>query len=287
MPTVSRRLTVLPGPSGPVVRGGAVGRTRVAAIVISLGTSGCRFRRGNRAAGSGVHANPAGRRPIPGGRNRCRDRPFRHCRTTRRGDRLGHHPPDRRRHHEAVPAETGGHPEAPGLPDRAHDRLVVRRHVVGALGDDPERDEREQRQRLVDARTDVGAPGLGVRVGVARRREVAREHAPAGEVLRREVAVDEDDERLEQPLGDRFAEEQVLRLRDDRQLDLERCEQRPVCSPAATTTVSAGACVPSVKASRQRSPSRLIASTPRCSIVTPSRSAACAKSSTTRWGRSK
>ena len=55
--------------------------------------------------------------------------------------------------------------------------------------------------------------------------QVAGEDASVGELLGRDAAVDGDHERLEQPLRQRLAEEEVARLLHDRQLEAERSEE--------------------------------------------------------------
>ena len=59
------------------------------------------------------------------------------------------------------------------------------------------------------------------RIALQRLSVAGREHAPVGELLRREPALGRDDERLEQPLTDRVAEAEDARLRVDRQLGQE------------------------------------------------------------------
>ncbi len=121
----------------------------------------------------------------------------------------------------------------------AEDRLVVGRDVVDAVHEQRERDVLEARQQLLDAGADRRAPLLATRRGIAARAEVAREHAAVGELLRGERELGRDDERLEQTLADRVAEEEVAILGARPAGRPERREQRGVSAPAATTTTSA------------------------------------------------
>ena len=85
----------------------------------------------------------------------------------------------------------------------------------------------EPRHEQLDAHADRRAPAPLSFVGVAARGEVARQHAAVCEVLRREPELRRDDERLEQRLGDRVAEEEVAILGLDGNVDPERREQLP------------------------------------------------------------
>ena len=84
-------------------------------------------------------------------------------------------PRDRRRDHEAVPAEAGRDVE-PVL-DAAEEGLVIRSDVVLALDQYREGDVRERGHQLLDSRMHRRAPCLLLRL-VASRPQVAREHAP-------------------------------------------------------------------------------------------------------------
>ena len=63
-------------------------------------------------------------------------------------------------------------------------------------------------------------------VDVAASRKVAGEHTPVGEVFHRKGELGRDDERLEQALLDRIAEEEVAILGLNRQVDAQRRDQR-------------------------------------------------------------
>ena len=129
-----------------------------------------------------------------------------------------------RRDHEPVPAESRSHPDSLG--ERVDDRLPVRRHVVDARGDDRKRHVLQRRQQPFELLVDSAPPPvlLGHRIAFAA--QVACEHAPARELLRRDSAIDRDHERFEQALSDRLTEKEGARFLDDRQLEAERRKQR-------------------------------------------------------------
>ncbi len=102
-------------------------------------------------------------------------------------------PPDRRGDHEAVTAEPGRDMEAVVTWQRSEDRLPVRRDVVGRRS--PARRARRTRgsgRRSEIARADVAPPRRRLRLRVTRRAEVAREHTPVVELLRREPPLGRD-----------------------------------------------------------------------------------------------
>ena len=101
---------------------------------------------------------------------------------------------------------------------------MIRRDVVLARDEHRERDVGERRQQLLDSRAHGRAPRLALRL-VAARSEVAREHPPVAELLRGEAPLGRDDERLEQPLADRLAQEEEAVLSLDRELDSERPQE--------------------------------------------------------------
>ena len=121
-------------------------------------------------------------------------------------------------------AETGRDEQPVG--NRPEDGLMIGRDVVDAGDELRIRDVRELREQCLGRVADRRAPELAAGFGVAARTKVAGEHAAVGELLRGEAALGGDDERLEQPLPDRLAEEQMTILAPDRQVDTEGREQR-------------------------------------------------------------
>ena len=105
-------------------------------------------------------------------------------------------------------------------------RLVVGGDVVEALHDERVGDVLEDGQVPAHAFLHVSPPCRRILVGVGAGGEVAREDAAAPQVLRREVALGRDDQRLEQPVGDRVAQQEVPRLLLDREVDPDRGEKR-------------------------------------------------------------
>ena len=97
------------------------------------------------------------------------------------------------------------------------DRLVVGRDVVVAL-DEEGSETNWSAGSSVSTHVARGAASLAGVAGVAGGGEIAGEHAAVGELLGGEVELRRDDERLEQPLADRLAQEEVARLALDRQL---------------------------------------------------------------------
>ncbi len=67
-----------------------------------------------------------------------------------------------------------------------------------------------------------GAPGLRIADGA----EIACQHSPSGQLLGGETSLGRHDERLDEAFADRFAEEQVAGLGDDRHRDSDPIEKR-------------------------------------------------------------
>ena len=154
-------------------------------------------------------------------------------------------------------AEAGGDPEP--VVERVDDRLAVGRHVVGAGGDDRERDELQRRQQQLELLVDAAAPPVLLGRWVAFAAQIAREHTPVRELLRREPAIDRDHERLEQALPDRLAQEERARLLDDRQVEAERRNERARLRAGRDDDGIRLTRAPDASSSRQPAPSRAIA----------------------------
>src|SRR5437660_5808940 len=101
---------------------------------------------------------------------------------------------------------------------------MVRRDVVVAADEHRKRHVGQGWQELLDSRADVGAPRLPLRL-VATRAEIAREHPAVAQLLGRKAALRRDDERLEQPLADRLAQEEEPVFTLDRELGSERPQE--------------------------------------------------------------
>ena len=89
---------------------------------------------------------------------------------------------------------------------------MIGRDVVDAGDERRERDVFQAWHQLLDAGADRCSPARTPFVDVAAPRKVAGEHTPIGEVFHRKGELWGDDERLEQALLDRIAEEEVAIL---------------------------------------------------------------------------
>src|SRR5579862_1412295 len=107
------------------------------------------------------------------------------------------YPGDRRSDHETVAAESARHVQPLPVADRPEHGLVVRRHVVDTRDEEREGNELEAGKKATNAAADRRLPARASLRRVTTSSEIARQHTPVRQLLRRERKLWRHDQRIE------------------------------------------------------------------------------------------